>query len=117
VRQDRCCRATALGVAWQGRVSAIPAALGGRSVAGLAVRAAGLAFAREGASAVARMRIREGTHAGCEGELVAELSDPQVAYLRIRLSSGRTVLLVAERTKLEPAPAPPARVAFPPRRP
>jgi hypothetical protein len=63
------------------------------------------------------MRIREGTHAGWQGELIAELSDPQVAYLRIRLSLGRTALLVAERATLEPAPAPPARMAPAPRRP
>jgi hypothetical protein len=63
------------------------------------------------------MRIREGNHAGWAGEVIAELSDAQVAYLRIRLSSGRTALLVAERAKLEPAPAPPARTPPPPRRP
>jgi hypothetical protein len=40
-RQDRRCRVTALGVAWQGRVRDIPAALRARSVTLLAVRAAG----------------------------------------------------------------------------
>jgi hypothetical protein len=64
---------------------------------------------------MAKMRIREGAHAGWAGELIAELSDPQVAYLRIRLSTGRTALLVAARAKLEPAPALPARTAAPPR--
>jgi hypothetical protein len=43
------------------------------------------------------MRVRDGSHAGCTGELITTWSDPQVAYLRIRLSSGRTALLVAER--------------------
>jgi hypothetical protein len=62
------------------------------------------------------MRIREGAHAGLEGELIAELSDPQLAYLRIQLGSGRSALLVAERAKLEPAPAPPAQTAPAPRR-
>lgn len=61
------------------------------------------------------MRIREGTYAGWAGELIAELSDPQLAYLRIQLGSGRTAMLVAERAKLEPAPAPPARTAPAPR--
>jgi hypothetical protein len=66
---------------------------------------------------MARMRVREGSHAGWAGELITELSDPQVAYLRIPLSPGRSALLVAERAKLEPAPAPPARTPAPPRRP
>jgi hypothetical protein len=66
---------------------------------------------------VARMRVREGRHVGWAGEVITELSDPQVAYLRIRLSSGRTALLVVERAKLEPAPAPPASTPPPPRRP
>jgi hypothetical protein len=60
---------------------------------------------------VARLRVREGRHAGWAGELITELSDPQVAYLRIQLSSGRTALLVVERAKLEPATAPPASCA------
>ncbi|HEY3089506.1 MAG TPA: hypothetical protein VGJ59_15775 [Jatrophihabitantaceae bacterium] len=62
------------------------------------------------------MRIREGAHAGLEGELIAELSDPQLAYLRIQLGFGRTALLVAERAKLEPVPAPPAHTVAAPRR-
>ena len=63
------------------------------------------------------MRIRDGTHAGWEGELITELSDPQLAYLRITLAQGRTALLVAERANLEPAPTPPASMTPPPRRP
>jgi hypothetical protein len=63
------------------------------------------------------MRVCEGIHAGWEGELVAELSDPQVAYVRIQLGSGRTALLVVERAMLEPAPPAPARMAAVPRRP
>jgi hypothetical protein len=63
------------------------------------------------------MRVREGRHAGWAGELITELSDPQVAYLRIQLSPGGTALIVVERAKLEPAPAPPASTPAPPRRP
>jgi len=66
---------------------------------------------------MARMRVCEGIHAGSEGELVAELSDPQVAYLRIQLGSRRTALLVVERATLEPATAAPARMAALLRRP
>ena len=66
---------------------------------------------------MAKMRVREGSHAGWAGELITEFSDAQVAYLRIRLSSGRTALLVVERARLEPAPAPPARTPPPLRRP
>jgi hypothetical protein len=63
------------------------------------------------------MRVREDSHAGWTGELITEWSDPQLAYLRIRLSSARSALLVAERAKLEPAPAPPAGTPAPPHRP
>lgn len=65
---------------------------------------------------MARMRIREGTYVGWEGELVCELGDQEVAYLRVELGSGRTALLVVERMKLEPAPVRPARRAPGPRR-
>jgi uncharacterized iron-regulated membrane protein len=115
MRQYRCRPATARSVAWHARATAVPTALCGRSVTLLAVRAAGGRARREGVSAMAKVRIREGAHAGWTGELIAELSDSQVAYLRIRLGPGRTALLVAERAKLEPEPALPARTAPPPR--